>query len=415
MGNFAKFIKWQWKDIITERPQLLELADLLQAWWENGRTGDVLNVSMPTRFGKSLLASSFSVWLLLRDADTRILRASYAADLAETFSVQVKDQYLRFFEKLGKPLPEVTGTRARWSIGRRKQPNHAGVGVTGGITGFGFDIAIIDDTAKNIIEALSPAYSRTLDSFKDSVLFGRLEGKRKILNVGTRWTINDWFSKFPNAESYVLPALTEGGVSCCEAWKTTAELLSEKASVSDEVWQAQYMQRPTATGQFQLFKDWRPPVVEAPKEWRRRAIVIDPATDFGKDYFVAGDYAYEAGRLVLLDMFASKQATPEVVAGWIVSRGCQLCYCESNGIGRSVGERLRAAGVRNLVGFTTKSDKFSRAFLQQERVKDLFGVADSVSAEVSQELARQFAAFPMGDNDDLVDNIIMAFERIVNL
>ncbi|MBQ3948941.1 MAG: hypothetical protein II661_00560, partial [Bacteroidales bacterium] len=42
---------------------------------------------MPTRFGKSLLSTSLSTWLLTKVSPRyRILRASYAADLAESFS-----------------------------------------------------------------------------------------------------------------------------------------------------------------------------------------------------------------------------------------------------------------------------------------------------------------------------------------
>ena len=85
----------------AERPQLLDVADRIQRWWDNGKTGDVLNISMPTRFGKSLLATSFTVWALLREPSVRVLRASYASDLAETFGVQVRDQYLKFFERTG--------------------------------------------------------------------------------------------------------------------------------------------------------------------------------------------------------------------------------------------------------------------------------------------------------------------------
>ena len=247
MGNFAKYLKWTWPQVCAKRPQLVEVAERMQAWWQNGKTGDVMNVSMPTRFGKSLLASSFSTWLLLRNPSTRILRASYAADLAETFGGQVKNQYLRFFEKAGQPAPTIEGTRGKWMIDGQTMPNHAAVGISGGITGFGFDVAIVDDTAKSMLEALSRAYRNQLVTFKESVLLGRLEGCRKILNVGTRWTVTDWFSLWPDAEEYVLPAMVDGR-SVCEAWKTTEELNRERARVSDGVWQAQYMQRPTEQG-----------------------------------------------------------------------------------------------------------------------------------------------------------------------
>ena len=137
-----------------------------------------------------------------------------------------------------------------------------------------------------MLEATSAAYSRQLQVFKESVLLGRLEGRRKILNVGTRWTVNDWFSMWPDADTYVLPAMIDGR-SCCEAWKTTAELELERSRVSDAVWNAQYMQEPTETGQIRLFEGWKPETVADIPDGQRVA-VIDPTTDYGRDFFVIG-------------------------------------------------------------------------------------------------------------------------------
>ena len=397
----------------AERPQLVEVADAVQAWWDNGKTGDVMNVSMPTRFGKSLLATSFSTWLLLHDSSTRVLRASYASDLAETFGAQVKDQYLKFFEKNGQRIPYIEGTRGRWSIDGQKQPNHAGVGIGGGITGFGFDIAIVDDTAKNMLEATSAAYSRQLQVFKESVLLGRLEGKRKILNVGTRWTVNDWFSMWPDAETYVLPAMVDGR-SCCEAWKTTAELELERSRVSDAVWNAQYMQAPTETGQVRLFEGWKPATVAAVPDGQRVA-VIDPTTDYGRDFFVIGIYVRSGGLLYLVDMFAKQRATPEEAARWLECQGVAVAWIETNGAGRNVMEKMRQAGARNLAGFVTHRDKYSRAYVQAEAMRDYFRICDGCNPEAVRELLYEADVFPVtGDDihDDLLDNVVMAFEKL---
>lgn len=399
----------------AERPQLVEVADAVQAWWDNGRTGDVMNVSMPTRFGKSLLATSFSTWLLLHDSSTRVLRSSYASDLAETFGAQVKDQYLKFFEKNGQRIPDVEGTRSRWSIDGQKQPSHAGVGIGGGITGFGFDIAIVDDTAKNMLEATSAAYSRQLQVFKESVLLGRLEGRRKILNVGTRWTVNDWFSMWPDADTYVLPAMVDGR-SCCEAWKTTAELEMERSRVSEAVWNAQYMQAPTETGRVRLFEGWQPERVKT--YGGTLYAVIDPATDYGKDWFVIGIYSVDRGIVTLIDMFAEKAATPERAAEWMKRWDVDIAFCESNGVGRSVIGKLRDAGIDNVAGFATKTDKYSRAYVQRDDMINYFRIHECCNPDAVAELLREADAFPVtGDDihDDLLDDVVMAFEKLLKI
>lgn len=399
----------------AERPQLVEVADAVQSWWDNGRTGDVMNVSMPTRFGKSLLATSFTVWLFLRDPSTRVLRASYASELAETFGVQVKDQYLKFFDRNGQRIPDVEGTRSRWSIDGQKQPNHAGVGIGGGITGFGFDIAIVDDTVKNMLEATSAAYSRQLQVFKESVLLGRLEGRRKILNVGTRWTVNDWFSMWPDADTYVLPAMVDGR-SCCEAWKTTAELELERSRVSEAVWNAHYMQAPTETGRVRLFEGWQPERVKT--YGGTLYAVMDPATDYGKDWFVIGIYSVDRGIVTLVDMFAQKAATPERAAEWLKRWDVDIAFCESNGVGRSVIGKLRDAGIDNVAGFATKTDKYSRAYVQRDDMLNYFRIHEGCNPDAVAELLREADAFPVtGDDihDDLLDDVVMAFEKLLKI
>lgn len=397
-----------------QRPPLLDAAEKMGKWWLNGKTGDVLNVSMPTRFGKSTLATAFSLWVLLNDFDCRVLRVSYAAELAESFSDQVRKKFERLTEYMDNP-PNVIGTRSRWKIGERDEDSHAGCGIAGGITGFGFDIAIVDDTAKNMLEATSAAYSRQLQVFKESVLLGRLEGGRKILNVGTRWTVNDWFSMWPDAETYVLPAMIDGR-SCCEAWKTTAELELERSRVSDAVWNAQYMQAPTETGRVRLFEGWHPERVKT--YGGTMYAVIDPSTDYGKDWFVIGIYSVERGIVTLVDMFAEKAATPERASEWLKRWSVEIAFCESNGVGRSVIGKLRDAGFDNIAGFATKTDKYSRAYVQRDDMLNYFRIYEGCNPDAVAELLREADAFPVtGDDihDDLLDDVVMAFEKLLKI
>jgi hypothetical protein len=401
----------------AERPQLLEVAAVMGDWWNNGRCGDELNVSMPTRFGKSLTATAFSSWIYLHDPHNRILRASYSADLAETLGTQVRSQYERFFESVTGHAPLITGTRQRWRFQGLEQDSHAAVGIDGGITGFGFDLAIIDDTAKNMLEAMSPAYERRLKTFKESVLLGRLEGKKKILNVGTRWTVNDWFSMWPDAQSYVLPAMVDGR-SVCEAWKTTEELERERAHVSDGVWNSQYQQTPTERGKVRIFEGFDPERVSE-REGGKDFIIIDPSTDYGSDYFVAGWYNIDRGIITLRDMFAKQTYTLEEVAAWIKARPYSIAYIETNGAGGDICNKLRQKhGVKSLVGFSTQNDKYSRATVQKDDIMNYFRIFAACNPQTVGELLTEFDTFPVsGDNihDDLLDNVVMAFEKLLKL
>ena len=415
--DFADYFAEKQPRLANDRPQLLDVARRLQFFLLNGKTGDVLNVSMPTRFGKSMISTAFTTWILTELSPRyRILRASYAAELAESFSEQVRNEIEAYFYP--KFHGRATrGTRARWKIAGLSEDTHAGCGIDGGITGFGFDLAIIDDTAKNMLEAMSPAYERRLRMFKESVLLGRLEGKKKILNVGTRWTVNDWFSMWPDAQSYILPAMVDGR-SVCEAWKTTEELERERAHVSDGVWNAQYQQRPTERGKVRIFEGFDPERVSEP-EGGKDFVVIDPSTDYGSDYFVAGWYNLDRGIITLRDMFAKQTYTLEEVAAWIKARPYSIAYIETNGAGGDICNKMRQKhGVKSLVGFSTQNDKYSRATVQKDDINNYFRIFSACNQQAVGELLTEFDTFPVsGDNihDDLLDNVVMAFEKLLRI
>ena len=405
--RLADYMRIVWGDVCNDRPQLLEVASVIDRWLHNGRTGDVLNISMPTRFGKSLLASSASVWMLLRDPSMRILRASYSADLAEMFSQQVRNQYEDFCAKIGLNSP-TNGTRGRWWIGDGNQLSHAGVGIGGTITGFGFDVAIVDDTAKDMAEAMSRARQNQLTIFKESVLLGRLEGCRKILNVGTRWTVTDWFSLWPDAEEYVLPAMVDGR-SVCEAWKTTEELNRERARVSDGVWQAQYMQRPTEQGYIRVFEDWPFERVSFHGcKFIEFFTVTDPSKGRGGDFFVTLLAGVTIAReVVIIDSFIRKFAQVSEYYDYLRRVGEMLPSCthyiESNGVG---GDILHD-GNRDIdiVGFTSRADKWARIFANADKIKAVkfCETCDNINLILSE-----LSNFPAGDHDDIPDCVNFA-------
>ena len=146
--------------------------------------------------------------------------------------------------------------------------------------------------------------------------------------------------------------------------------------------------------------------------------VIDPATDYGKDLFVIGIYAVDRGIITLVDMFADKAATPEQAAKWLKRWDVDIAFCESNGVGRSVIGKLRDAGIDNVAGFATKSDKYSRAYVQRDHILNYFRIFSGCNPDAVAELTMEADAFPIaGDdiNDDLIDDVVMAFEKIFKL
>lgn len=99
-----------------------------------------LLITMPPRHGKSELCSvRFPAWYLGRNPDKRIIIASYAADLAERFSRQVRaviigDRFPAVFP--GVQIAQDSRSVAAWDLAKHRGGLKA-VGVGGPLTGFG--------------------------------------------------------------------------------------------------------------------------------------------------------------------------------------------------------------------------------------------------------------------------------------
>ena len=406
MMKFRTFCKIENPLFFKEREILLPLCDMLEDWWFSDE--QVMNVSMPTRLGKTYLGTLFSAWILAHSPHKKIWRCSYSATLAIGNSIQTKNVYLNFLDKAGFPPVKIRGTSDKWTI-KGNEPNLIATGYEGSITGFGANVGIFDDMSKNMKNATSASFTDGLDSFYQSVLLGRLEKEPKILNLGTRWTINDWFSKFIPDREFILPALIDGK-SCCENWKSTERILLDKEIVNEHIFQAQWMQAPTLKGQYKLFETFEPEVLDVDFSDWKKFIVIDPSQQVGADFFTAGYYAIKKGIVCLLDMYAETSGNLDDVVKWINERNHRLIFCENNGIGKQTISGSLKKGVRRIAPFTTNRDKYSRAGVVYADINNYFAIKKGCSN--ANLLISQAKEFPAGATDDLIDNVIMAFEYL---
>lgn len=162
-----------------------------------------LMILMPPRHGKSEMASrKFPAWLLGRLPDSRIIMASYGADLASKNSRAVRDlimskKYQALFGGLssrGEPVELSSDSRsvAAWDLA---QPHRGGVvaaGVGGGITGLGADVLILDDLFKNREEAESESRRELVDDWYKSSALTRLEKEyAAVIIFFTHWHPDD--------------------------------------------------------------------------------------------------------------------------------------------------------------------------------------------------------------------------------
>jgi len=154
-----------------------------------------LTVTIPFRHGKSDISSRYGPADLLGwDPDLEIMLASYASDLSEDFSRDIKaimdsDAYRELYPEFPGWDPLTNAASKRRVFNRRGKIQ--ALGMRGGATGKGAHVLVLDDTFKNREEAESPTLRKSRwDSFRDD-FFSRLAPVHIIIVVQTRWHVGD--------------------------------------------------------------------------------------------------------------------------------------------------------------------------------------------------------------------------------
>src|SRR3970040_1511842 len=179
-----------------------------------------LIVEMPPRHGKTVTVSLLSpTWHLGRNPDQRVMLVSYGATLAFKNSRAARNliRAPRYQALFGHQLSRDSAAVDSWSF--EETPDRAGqeggadaLGATGGASGKGAHVLILDDLVKNREEAESKLQrDKVWDGFKDD-LETRLEPGGAIIVVMTRWHTDDVVGRLlqePGWTRLRLPAIAE--------------------------------------------------------------------------------------------------------------------------------------------------------------------------------------------------------------
>lgn len=180
-------------------PYLKEICDAIQEF-END-DNEALIVCMPPRHGKTRTINNGVNWLLGRNPKYKIMEGCYNTQLSRRSSKIVRDRILQTPEEgrivFQQVFPKVTikdgsGSVDNWGVTGNQEDNYLATAPNAGATGIGCDFLVLDDTIKNKYEAYNKEILRKIfeDWFQDT-LYSRLEGKRKIIIVMTRWATKD--------------------------------------------------------------------------------------------------------------------------------------------------------------------------------------------------------------------------------
>lgn len=196
-----------------------------------------LAVMVPPQNGKSeLISRRWPAHLLGNDPSLKIIAASYNKDLAAGHALEVRRQFgSQYFRRLFPGVAIADRTAALDETGRNtgvyfEIPKHRGYfragGIMGGLTGWGFDVGILDDPIKNQEEADSDAYREKLKAEWHASFESRERGPHAaIVMVFTRW-------RFDDLMGYVLEHAQKHGSTPWEVLRFPA-LLDEAPSPLD--------------------------------------------------------------------------------------------------------------------------------------------------------------------------------------
>lgn len=431
--SFSFFVKQMWPEFIAGRHHKI-MADA----FERVARGELkrLIINMPPRHTKSEFASYLlPAWFLGKFPGKKVIQAAHTAELSCGFGRKVRDLVLSEPYKLVFETSLMTSSKAagRWDTNQRGQ--YFAIGVDGAVTGKGADLLIIDDPhSEQEAKQNNPAIYDSAYQWYTSGPRQRLQPNGAIIIVMTRWSKRDLTGQvIKNSEregvdqweTIEFPAIMPSGNPVWPEFWSKTELEAIKAEIPVGKWEAQYQQNPTseqgAIIKRSLWKLWEkedPPDVEyIIQSWdtafeKGNRSDYSACTTWGVFHIENNDGKW-LPNIILLDAFKLRMEFPELKARTMAEFkrwNPDALIVEKKAAGAPLIYELRAMGIP-VQEFTPSkgNDKIVRV----NAIADLFasGIVWAPDKRWADELIEEVAAFPNGENDDLVDSTSQALIR----
>jgi predicted phage terminase large subunit-like protein len=437
--DFYSFCKYMDSKFFTPgKPHLKLIAEALQEIADG--VIKKLAISLPPRAGKSYITSLFCAWLLGKHQEGSIMRNSYAAKLAEKFSKDIRDgiipseKYQNIFNiNISSKSSAVDG----WSLEGHTQTAYFCAGVGGAITGFGCKtVAILDDSIKNIEEALSEITVEATWNWYTSTHLSRLEVDCPEIHIATRWTRHDCIGRLtdefspeydPDYRVINIPALDEYGKSFCDEVHTTAEYMAIKKVTDEFIFEAEYMQHPVESKGLlfssEVLKRFTLEELKTTDKDGNRVnkkpdgtLGFTDTADRGADFLCSpigkkfGLYTYITDVVFTQD---GVEITEPLVAQMCIDTKCDIMKIESNNGGtafaRNIRSLIRGKSPCMVIDEVTTSNKETRILMNAGYIKEYFYFrSDYVVGSDYDKFMRYLTSYvKMGNNkhDDAPDAV----------
>lgn len=433
--NFLNFVESQWPDFISGSHHR-RIAKLFEAVAAGEKKRIIINLA--PRHTKSEFASYlFPAWFLGKYPKKKVMQVSNTAELAEGFGRKVRN--LLETEEYRDVFPEVelrsdSKAAGRWNTNFGGDYYATGVGAA--LAGRGADIVIIDDPHTEQ-EALQAAFNPGIyDKVYEWYTTGprqRLQPGGAIIIVQTRWSLRDLTGQIlenasnkPGAdqwEVFEFPAILPSGNPLWPEFWSKEALEAIRAEIPAGKWNAQYQQDPTSDEtaiikreSWQRWEDEDPPDCDYTLMSFDCAFEAKQTADYSAMTLWGVWYNEEDGEdhVILLNAWRGKLEFPELKAKTLElykDHEPDSIIIEKKATGAPLIYELRRMGIP-VQEFTPSrgNDKIARL----NAISDVFasGRVWAPQRRWADEVIEEVAAFPNGRNDDYVDTVSQALNRI---
>jgi predicted phage terminase large subunit-like protein len=381
-----------------------------------------LMICMPPRHGKSYLTSQyFPAWFLGRYPDRKIILAAYEAQFAAGWGRKARDVLTEWGPQVfNAHVSNASSAADQWETTAGGGMSTAGVG--GALTGKGAHVLIIDDPVKNSEEAHSKVIREKIWEWYLSTALTRLEPDGSAILIMTRWHEDDLAGRLLKNEGdqwtkLILPAISPAGDPLFAKRFDLTRLNGIRKSLGSYFWNALYMQNPTPPDGGIFKKDWWRFWTRLPDRYDRVVMSWDCTfKESGSSYVVGQVWGKKGSESHLIDMVRGKWDFPETMRQIRALRerhpNTSEILIEEKANGAAIISSLRRE-IPGIIPITPTESKEARASAVSH-VVEAGNVLLPLQSQYTTEAIAELTAFPNGENDDIVDALTQAINRLYN-
>lgn len=440
-SDFAAFIQRAFPEIRPSEPFLFNWhIEILAGKLERVRLGKTtrLIINLPPRHLKSFVGSvAFPAFVLGHRPSAEILCVSYGQDLADEFSrsclsLMRSPFYQAIFKTRLDPSRQAVEEYKTVAGGCRRSTS-----VTGGLTGRGADIIIIDDPIK-ADDSQSDVRRASVNASFYNTIYSRLNNKTTgaIVIIMQRLHADDLVAYVQEHEAWevvTFPAIAEvrevydvrtpygrrrivheAGEALQPARESLASLEDTRAR-NEYVFAAQYQQDPQPPAGLIVRREWLHFYSDKTKPTEFDQIIqswdtANKATELS-NFSVCTTWGVKENRLYLLDVLRRKMEFPELkrtVREWAGQWRAEVVLVEDKASGTQLIQDLRAENFSIVQAAPAlDGDKEIRLRAQTAKIEGGFALFPERAPWLDAYLL-ELTSFPNSKYDDQVDSTVNA-------